>query len=101
MLRRALDGKEKLWVVFWIYFVAIGLLFTVSSITAVFYVSNNNLQKSITVLSWPMWIIWMCFTAITIWKNANNTHTHVRYIGMGAKGAYISYALLTIMGMFA
>lgn len=87
---RAVKGQEKLWVIFWIYQILIGLV-----INAIAVFSVSNLDNAFTFIAISLKFCWFLFCAIGIWQCAFNTD--YRFLGYFARVA----AVLSVYGLFA
>ena len=92
MLEKALHGNEKLWMVFWVYYVTVGLFFSI------FYVPLLVILFShiglVIIVGSVVWLGWLWLSAVLIWRNSGNTS--FKLFGYAAKGVFILWPVVGI-----
>jgi hypothetical protein len=92
VLRKTLSGKQKLWIVFWVYYFTLGLILNTFGPLLLFFLGNMSL---ILLVGLAFWVAWIWFSAIAIWRNSDNSSSH--YFGVAAKTVFV---LWPVAGIF-
>lgn len=88
MLQRAWSGNEKLWIVFWLYFILAGLLLNFFGPLLIFGLGNLMIGMIVALL---VWLTWVCLSGYMIWNNSKNSSK--TYFGLMAKGVYLFFVI--------
>ena len=94
MFRKALDGEERLWVVFWVYYLGIGLLLNTVGFILLLYLGNFSIVLMLLV-GVAIWFSWFYFSAIFIWRNSKNSHSH--FFSGAAKFVFVFWPIMGIL----
>ena len=91
VLRKTLEGSQKLWIAFWVYYFTLGIILNTFGLVSLFYLGSMGLMLLVGLVAW---IAWMWFSAIAIWRNANNASSPI--FGIVAKSVYVLWPLVGI-----
>ena len=94
MIQKALSGNEKLWIVFWGYYILAGII--LNFLAPLLLLHTGNLFIVIT-LGFAIWFTWIYFSGSMIWKNSRNTSKP--YFGFLAKAVYILFIILGVASL--
>lgn len=101
--KKALKGEEKLWIAFWLWFVALlflGIISNATIIPIVYYPIIASLPLEYVPISFAtdclITVIFRSVLILIIWKCANNTKNKVWFYS--ARIIAIAFAIFTIYG---